>query len=233
MEKNHQVRLMSRIYTQSSSGLIYLGPEADGSEILGELFNDLIESLAGGLRFGNTRSRYRAYWPAFRAFLRRPWFRRLWVVQEFALPKSITMVCGHCVLDAMFLVAVTVLLAVMEPALEWGGDCDDQAELEDWAHGGVFVNRLQNIRSASHPHWLPIPPEVQTPIELVTYSRMLDLVQNFKAFEVTDPRDRFYGLLGLAMDLDDDPDLSPDYSKANQEYQECLLRAVHPARQRL
>lgn len=33
-EKNHQVGLMSRIYTQCSTCIVYLGPEADSSELI-------------------------------------------------------------------------------------------------------------------------------------------------------------------------------------------------------
>lgn len=40
-ERNHQVRLMSRIYTRCSRCIVHLGPEAGGSEILGEVFEDV------------------------------------------------------------------------------------------------------------------------------------------------------------------------------------------------
>jgi hypothetical protein len=34
-------------------------------------------------------------WKYFNAFWARPWFRRIWVIQEFVLAKDITMICGE------------------------------------------------------------------------------------------------------------------------------------------
>lgn len=42
-EKSHQVQLMRRIYKQCERGSIYLGPEADGSELLPDFFTYLLD----------------------------------------------------------------------------------------------------------------------------------------------------------------------------------------------
>ena len=46
---------------------------------------------------------------------------------------------------------------------------------------------------------------------------MMNLVDHASLCEVTDPRDRFFGLRGLAIDLDDDSSLLPDYNKSVKE----------------
>jgi hypothetical protein len=34
-------------------------------------------------------------WKAFRSFWCRPWFKRIWVIQEFILGRDVTVICGE------------------------------------------------------------------------------------------------------------------------------------------
>ena len=38
-------------------------------------------------------------WNALKAFLKRPWFRRVWVIQEYILPKKAITMCGDWELE--------------------------------------------------------------------------------------------------------------------------------------
>jgi len=74
-ERNHQVRLMSKVYTQASEVLIWLGNEANNSH-KGK------KKLKLSHRGVMTSLLSRQYWG------------RLWIVQEVFLAKSLTLMCG-------------------------------------------------------------------------------------------------------------------------------------------
>lgn len=113
-ERKHQVRLMKRIYSQCARCVVYLGPEADGSESVPELVKHLLEWVVTNGHLDKplgliTPDMHESLgippasdprWAAIRALLRRPWFRRLWVVQESTLPKQVFMICGRWGMDS-------------------------------------------------------------------------------------------------------------------------------------
>ncbi|TVY93022.1 Heterokaryon incompatibility protein 6,OR allele [Lachnellula willkommii] len=105
MEKGMQVALMPMIYTYARKVLVDLGVEADGSEMLPKL----LESL-GKLDFACVREMEvspenflsnglpapdAAEWSALVGFLCRPWFLRIWVIQEVVYARDIRFFCGN------------------------------------------------------------------------------------------------------------------------------------------
>ncbi|EJT79451.1 hypothetical protein GGTG_04535 [Gaeumannomyces tritici R3-111a-1] len=95
-ERGQQVQLMGRIYTQCQQGLIYLGEEADGSELIPDFLPALVApDDAGGL--AGAEDLPPSSNPGCRALTmlyRRPWFRRIWFIQESALPADVRIICG-------------------------------------------------------------------------------------------------------------------------------------------
>jgi Heterokaryon incompatibility protein (HET) len=102
-EKGFQVALMPKIYTYSRRVLVHLGMEADGSEHLPDLLEKLSkvelarfkakmspeEYLSNGLPPPDSEA-----WKPLVAFFRRPWFLRVWVIQEVVLARDIRFFCG-------------------------------------------------------------------------------------------------------------------------------------------
>lgn len=77
-ERNHQVNLMRKIYTQAATTYVYLGESDDQSD-------ELLQNLAGG------------DWAQphlLENLLRRRYFSRLWVLQEVTLSKHVVVICG-------------------------------------------------------------------------------------------------------------------------------------------
>lgn len=78
-ERAAQVALMRRVYAEAAKVLIWLGPAADGSD----------EAMRSVDRFD------KAYWSTydfqvrFMEILFRPWFTRIWTVQEFVMAKHV------------------------------------------------------------------------------------------------------------------------------------------------
>lgn len=110
-ERSHQVALMGDIYKNAEEVIAWLGPAAQGSGLLlwtlrrlGPKWNDhhfrtskTLSSLAI-LRHSMTHPRLCmkviCLRPALRAVLRRSYWRRIWICQEFILARRLRIFCG-------------------------------------------------------------------------------------------------------------------------------------------
>ncbi|OCK73639.1 HET-domain-containing protein [Lepidopterella palustris CBS 459.81] len=79
-ERADQVKLMHRIYHDASTVLIWLGPAADDSDLA-------MRSIAGE-KFDKEYWQTYDFQIQFMEILYRPWFTRIWVIQEFVLGKN-------------------------------------------------------------------------------------------------------------------------------------------------
>lgn len=96
LERTAQVRIMDRIFAEASRVIIDLGEETPGSRLL---FAELIEadksqSLAGFWGLLTRPKPSKEIVQELEALYRRPWFSRVWVLQEVALNDTIVVVCG-------------------------------------------------------------------------------------------------------------------------------------------
>ncbi|KAJ5011985.1 Heterokaryon incompatibility protein 6, OR allele [Colletotrichum sp. SAR 10_99] len=112
VEKGAQIRMMPDIYGIAARVLVYLGPSADNSD-LAIAFLEHISDFADYLDEVSPTANFAAAlaagfvmpppgapeWPALRAFWRRPWFRRVWVIQEFVNATELTVLCGAREID--------------------------------------------------------------------------------------------------------------------------------------
>ncbi|KAJ3962852.1 hypothetical protein N0V92_000421 [Colletotrichum tropicale] len=112
VEKGAQIRMMPDIYGIAARVLVYLGPSADNSDLaiaFLEHISDFADYLDEVLPMANFTAALGAgfvmpppgapEWPALRAFWRRPWFRRVWVIQEFVNATELTIMCGAREID--------------------------------------------------------------------------------------------------------------------------------------
>ncbi|TQN67654.1 Heterokaryon incompatibility protein 6, OR allele [Colletotrichum shisoi] len=116
-EKESQIMLMHDIFVSARRVLAYLGEEADGSKRAVELIQkywriNIPNPLNAGARafaenllsepVPDAPAGREAElpppgdeeWMAVSRFWNRPWFRRVWVVQEFILARDVLMICG-------------------------------------------------------------------------------------------------------------------------------------------
>lgn len=110
-EKISQIRLMNTIYQKADKVLVWLGLalKPEWQELIPraiELLPLLIEeyarrwSLETNVVVDRKLSHLgRDVWEAIMHLLRNPYFRRVWIVQEVALAKEITILCGDHELD--------------------------------------------------------------------------------------------------------------------------------------
>ncbi|KAK7186189.1 hypothetical protein DPSP01_005019 [Paraphaeosphaeria sporulosa] len=85
-EKNHQVALMTQIYNRADKVLVHLGEEDETSDLAMECIEDFERTVS------DEDARIVG------KLLERPWFSRIWVVQEVARARVAVVICGtYCV----------------------------------------------------------------------------------------------------------------------------------------
>lgn len=174
-EKNHQVGLMKRIYSQSLSTIVWLGAADTSSD-------HAMDALQSGPGSG-------ADWQAVLTLWARSYFNRMWIVQELALNKNLSMlICGEKTISRRVFLrhcgsvpsrsGVIAEMIAANNQTNTGQTSIDQDYVWSLA---TKVKRLLLVPAfGTHPEWL------------------LDLAS--KSF-TTDPRDKIYGLLGLLPDF--------------------------------
>ncbi|KAK0646920.1 heterokaryon incompatibility protein-domain-containing protein [Cercophora newfieldiana] len=111
-ERNHQVQMMSRIYTRSEQVCVWLGEADSDSEMAINFIRDEIRELRNFDTI-SSNTEYSKKWRALMSLMQREWFFRRWVVQEIALAGAATVYCGpHSVPWKSFAVAVELFVEV-------------------------------------------------------------------------------------------------------------------------
>ena len=215
-EKSKQVPLMKDIYSQCTSDLIWLGAEqSDTGLALATLqrLQSLEVQRDNRNRWNNKLAvnelSFEQFW-ALKSLLVLPrLWQRVWVMQEIACCPRAEIILGH----------VSISWDVLSSILDHTG-------IPDFYH-----------RPWSHPTHEQEVWDLFTKTQIISHQRdvikeaiphqeqsLLDVLARFRGASRSDPRDKIYGLLGLASDQFD---IKPDYSKAlSTVYTEVVLAAI-------
>ena len=218
-ERNVQVGKMRDIYSTSWSVVGFLGPEGDGSdkainllEVIAECFNDK-EKCEAMRDLLEKEPRYfeRGSWLALNKFTLRPYWERLWIVQEVALGgERTTMFCGSRRIDW------TILCHGIEVIFKYLWLVKDTCASLDWKYRDPPGGRSWENTGPLHHIWKDLWTLGQLrnlESEPLSLSRLLE-VSTFTT--CSDGRDKVYGLLGL-MDRQYANAIKPDYGLRAQE----------------
>lgn len=194
-EKAHQIATMPKIYSQAQKVLCWLGAAADNSDFALDEITDLTETMdrvrmAQGKRLAQDPAQdeeatpinlhYDAWLAAYNIF-GRPWFHRLWVVQEALMARDLVLVCGDRTVswESLQTLATSILRMpieedLAETALQRFGMTGFEM-LGDWRleAGGALLQGLSS-------------PE------------FVKLLQYGSRKQVKEPVDRIWALIGLA-----------------------------------
>ncbi|KAF3008223.1 hypothetical protein E8E14_009572 [Neopestalotiopsis sp. 37M] len=183
-ERAEQVQLMQLIYQKANNVIVWLGDESIDSD----LAVDFIEHLdrikrktytAAEVRLELPQDQFRSHWIALANFLGRKWWTRIWTVQEFVIPSSISFWCGIREVDRTYICN----------SLSVADKCTSSGFKETIAFRCGF-----NRKRA----W-----------EIYKYSQhnrrnsglsLLALAGYFCFMDATEERDRLYGLMALSSD---------------------------------
>jgi hypothetical protein len=214
-ERAQQVRLMGEIYVKAHRVLMWLGLEdEETSDAVGFLVNvanicgekqelekykkiDTLGQLTELIDVSELPY-FEGELAATRLFIR-PWFYRIWVVQEVASGREVLVSIGpHTVpFDHMGLGAI------------WINEIQSRGRISI----ASFVGPFNAIKI-----WQKWFTEAFSPAELLDYGRYL---------LATDSRDKVYGLLGFSVLQDALCDLEPDYDKSVEDvYTETAVKII-------
>ena len=192
VEKAIQMKIMRDIFVSAHKVLVWLGPSTKNSDLAMDTIAPLDEVI-GVLPFAQDDTLSRLYsldhpfWPALVDLYRRPWYDRLWVLQEAILAKDIEVLCGNKSMPwATFASFATKLYNCLPFAFQRAFEAQPLGCLNDSAQaqtrGFMRICEIDVMRSSEAEGRKP------------QFWIYLHLGQKCKA---TNPLDRVYGLLGL------------------------------------
>lgn len=195
-EKEQQIPLMGRIYSQSLNTIIWLGEGSVGSNSAMQLLEEVIPCLQFNLSDvgPDTFERLRLpspdskIWKELWDLLSRPWFTRVWIVQEAILPSasSLWVACGKVLVPWEILDYASNILVTCGIS-RWLTECFSSGGTE----GDDVCQRLLSMVELRSDH--------QTSVNRSDIFSLLIKVRNAQCY---DPRDKVYGLLGVCSDED-------------------------------
>jgi hypothetical protein len=214
-ERSQQVRVMGEIYSRAAGVLVWLGHESEESALAVNLIQEWGSKyhpdigMDTALRNINDPFNQKA-WTALGRLLQRPWWSRLWTVQEVALNKNVDVFIGKSNYEWK-----TVIRACMA----WDSlDYIEQATLGGQDKAAMVSEAID-------------PPEASAKITLWIerhlmgreFPDIVNLVRFCTVFSVTDPHDRIYALLGMTGPV---AGFDVDYTKSTDEIYTRFMKAM-------
>ncbi|KAI9167909.1 HET-domain-containing protein [Paramyrothecium foliicola] len=212
-EVNKYVRRMWAVYENARNVVVFLGASRDNcDQALHLLFELSCLSSEVGVRHSQIQNLLRddrrsAHWKALRQLMRRPWWDRAWIIQEYAVAHRVTFLCGQARLA--------------------GDDFNQAMEyLLDFRYNATVSQSclplVTQIASTPVSHLLTIRRHYQLP-KRVLYAGPLDVLYRSRGFKASDPRDKVFSLFRL---IGEDPLLQPNYSHSARDLFKDVVKAI-------
>lgn len=211
-ERAAQVNLMMHIYNEARSVVLWLGEEDEHTQHAFELLQQIADHL-GDIQSMSLTELFQEpvlaklglpafpddKWASLSQFFKKSIFQRAWIIQEVAVARCILGLCGSQTIPfgTIGQAAGTLTLSNWTQALvaQYGADCRP-----------AFANTMMNMRIRFH----------STKIQGLQL-----LLSSTRRFKATDPRDKIFALLGIAVPseelqarLTDRDFIQPDYTKS-------------------
>jgi hypothetical protein len=199
LEKNHQLPLMGTIYSEAKTTLVWIGE--DSEQQAHKAFQEISIISSYQSKGGKTAQQFRDYvrgrieemdfevWVVEKMntiapIFAKPWFTRLWVVQEVFLSRNALLLFGKQKISLNGLRRVTKLLNKLDEVNKNQQNIDMVSfrNLVRIGHICKGVPRLPSVRN-----------EMPCPV-------ILELLRFTEGFKFSNERDRIYALLGMTAD---------------------------------
>jgi len=212
-EKNHQVKMMESIYGKAQTVWVWLGIDDEDTVPALQILRKLCKHVRKGyiprpigfydeeLEIFGLPKRDEASWISLMKFVSRPYFERIWVLQELIVAKEgITVMCGRYVLPWKDMVLAIAFI-----------------ELSGWT---VPLSQLLVPR---HPHLKFNAFRLVSTVLVLKDDLQKESLEYFigftRGFRSTDPRDQIIALLGLVSPQDESAwEIEPDYGQDVAEF---------------
>lgn len=193
-EKEQQIPLMARIYSHATNTVIWLGEASAGSDLAIRALEhisyclQLIDADVGPDDFGRflLPTPDSETWEEVWNLLCRPWFSRVWIVQELVLSGDPWVVCGDR----------HISWKIIGSAFNHLEACG----IARWLRGKFAPSNLSNHVSSGQGQGLEgVKQRFSSRSGGIELFRLLDETRNAQCY---DSRDKVYGLLGMCSDTD-------------------------------
>lgn len=218
-EKTQQVILMSKIYQRAWNTTVWLGEEAENSSDA----HNTIQAVNEVLQYHTseeaptTEDFERLFlppsgspaWIDVGKLLGRPWFERLWIIQEAVLSHRVGFICGRrrITWEELSMFAICIVDNNLEGLLDPENTLEQEAHESGLTRFRMIDGMLDFHRS--HPR----------------QSSLLAALVEGRGSRATDPRDKVYGIMGMSATL-----LHPDYTlPVTKVYTEAALTILNAA----
>jgi hypothetical protein len=197
-ERNHQVGLMDKIYEGAFKVIAWLGPEANGSDQIVDLIGSAVR-----LNFDTSFRDFTKQRLSRNHFFLRPFWRRIWIIQELLLAEEVVFMCGR---KTVGIWGMSIWIRRMKLELELDPTIFTSSTDVMTAMQCVFA--ISENRSRPVRRW-------RRREDIKPYNfRLRNSLEAFQLFESSDIRDRVYGLLSLVKPEDRIP---VDYLKTAEQ----------------
>ncbi|KAH6637352.1 heterokaryon incompatibility protein-domain-containing protein [Chaetomium tenue] len=221
-ERGKQVRIMDKIYTKAAHTIIWLGRADEYTPAAAKTIEKVaaypreafVQSEATPFRrqdpevYAKSNLAYTGWmdWCSLAALLKRQWFTRLWIIQEAILSRDLVILCGKHKISWTDLVTAARNIEARCQILGWNPSTMFIQAHEIAVPLEHNVLQLADWRDRFHNSTSTAPGRFT--LEKLIYDTWV--------FHSGDPRDKVYGILGLA-----DPEVRAgwviDYSSSPEE----------------
>ena len=236
-ERSQQVCLMAQIYRQALRVRIWLGKAGPQNEKLMEILSGKVDITDDAI-LSSSRGRVDAMsFSLLTILLNRPWWTRLWVLQEVVLAREAHLYCGpqnvnllDVLLTSQKLDAVnnsvtrtsspestlerTQFIRTLHRRMEifsFLKDLQEEAELAE-EHRETQATQASQFAQATQATQ-PLLFEGEASDDDLTYGYFLRILLRCRSHFASDPRDKVYALLGLLPERIVS-EISPNYSQS-------------------
>jgi len=137
----------------------------------------------------------------------RPWFRRIWVLQEVAAARHVLVLCGSVTIDGLALYACTDALVKEQ---DHTGDSETRSKLQSGVN--LMKDTFQRNGQGGVDSF-PDPATMMSQQFTLAIAPLAGLLDMYLTRQATDVRDKVYALLGMCSDDLRISGLTPDYSR--------------------
>ena len=225
-ERSQQVTLMSKIYTQATHTMIWLGESDEYTEaaqsFLGKVARNAGVEVSTSMGYVNPSARrLHGYMGlkhldtdeqvAFLAIMSRNWFFRMWVLQECVLSHRLGVLLGDLCFNYQLLLHAANVECVYGRDYSFAKIAFAAAKkYPDFASSVLSENTLNSTQK------LVFTGHLQEKVARGNLPDFLSVITSSRSLIATDPRDKIYALLGIVSEFQcDNVSMAvPDYTKS-------------------
>ncbi|KAK6591799.1 HET domain protein [Botrytis cinerea] len=181
-EKSHQIGLMAKIFGLADRVIVYLGEAADDSDQALKIIRGVEDEFMDPSSSKENEKR-------ILELLKRPWFQRIWVLQEVGLARRILIMCGSARINGYTFCSGIGKLRFLD---------ENYLNLQSLVRPTIYLIRGAIFR-----------PEYT--FDLLSDISLGELMDMYHSHKATISHDKVYALLSMSSDGLNSADLLPDY----------------------